>query len=95
MAEEKRETKNFTLDELVAIGDHIHKCDTAIIITDTLLNDKDHEVLCTLAGSPENLIGLMVNNMKNIPAFADFIRDCFSAYQFSKIENKKNNNNNN
>lgn len=81
---------NYTIEELVQIGDHIHNCTTALIIADIEEND-GHNVLITARGEEEQVVIMLIETMMKDIRVAKIIELAFVNY-VTKMEQLKNQN---
>jgi hypothetical protein len=70
---------NYTIEELVQIGDHIHNCTTALIIADIEEND-GHNVLITARGKQEEIIIMLIETMIKDSRVAEIVELAFINY---------------
>jgi hypothetical protein len=88
MKEEKKE--NYTVEELVKIGDHIHNCTTAFIIAD--IDQKgEHNVLITAKGKRDEIAVMLLETMMKDQRVAEIIELAFANYLIKTQEQQNNN----
>ncbi|MEI7960756.1 MAG: hypothetical protein WCI04_00310 [archaeon] len=85
-----RGIENYTIEELVQIGDHIHNCTTAIIIAD-IEEDGGHNVLITARGKRDDVVIMLIETMMKDSRVAEIVELAFINY-VAKMEQSKNEN---
>ena len=91
------ERRNLTTKELVEIGDNIHVCDTALILTDKI-NGKEHKSFVVVYGSPQDITIMIYEMIKQSENLETIITDAVLMFKMEKAINnidKKNKDENN
>ncbi len=76
----KAEPKKYSLEELVAIGDHIHNCTTGIIIAGVPHPSGEIKVLMTIIGKEEDVLKMIVEALIMQPIVGQVIESAFLSY---------------
>jgi hypothetical protein len=86
----KKEVENFTIEQLVIIGDAIHNSKTAIILADNE-TPEGHNVTVCVRGTKEKLLSMMYHVLKTNPEFEDICSDALIRHKLESIQANFNN----
>lgn len=84
--DKQRENLGFQIDELVAIGDHLHNCQTALIIAD-VYDGKDHTTMGCATGSKNNLLTMIQVILEQNPQLEDIIIEAVARKKMKDMAN--------
>jgi hypothetical protein len=85
MSENKKEVPNFTIPQLVSIGDAIHNSKTAIILADNE-TEEGHNVTVCVRGEKSKLMQMLYHALKSNPEFEDICSDALISFKLEKID---------
>jgi hypothetical protein len=83
MSQNEQNVPNFTVEQLVTIGDAIHNSTNAIILADNQTAN-GHNVTVCLRGTEQTLYNMMYNVLLSNPMFARICADAVVNYEIEK-----------
>jgi hypothetical protein len=90
MSQSEQKVPNFTVEQLVVIGDAIHNSKTAIILADNE-TPEGHNVTVCVRGTKEKLLSMMYYVLKMNPEFEDICSDALIRHKLESIQANFNN----
>jgi hypothetical protein len=85
MSQNEQNVPNFTVEQLVIIGDAIHNSKTAIIIADNE-TPEGHNVTVCVRGTREKLVSMMYHVFKSNPEFEEVCSNALVSFKMEKIQ---------
>jgi hypothetical protein len=89
MSQNEQKVPNFTVEQLVIIGDAIHNSKTAIIIADNETAE-GHNITVCVRGTKEVLVSMMYHVFKSNPEFEEVCSEALVSYKMEKIKDNIN-----
>jgi hypothetical protein len=90
MSQNEQNVPNFTVEQLVIIGDAIHNSKTAVIIADNK-TPEGHNITVCVRGEKEILVAMMYNVFKSNPEFEEVCSNALVSFKLEKINADFNN----
>lgn len=85
MSQNEQNVPNFTVPQLVLIGDAIHSSKTAVILADNKIGD-EHNVTVVVRGHRKDLVSMMYQVLKSNDYFEDVVSDALVHLKMEKIQ---------
>lgn len=90
MEEQPKTTSNYTVDELVEIGDQIHHSENSLILTTTSIDNKQERTFVCMRGDHKSLVNMFANALHSSSDLYELITEalCLKTLRDLKDDTK-------